>query len=158
LAREATEGRFRPDLLHRLRVGRVQVPPLRERAEDISLLADSFLADHSARVGRARRQFSVEAMSQLRTYHWPGNVRELKNAVEYAAIRSSSHIIESADLPPEIMESAANNLQSDHLDERSRILLALGQAKGNRSLAAELLGISRATFYRRLTQLGINDE
>ncbi|MCG8458216.1 MAG: sigma 54-interacting transcriptional regulator [Holophagales bacterium] len=157
LAKEVEEGRFRADLLYRIRVARVSLPPLRERGGDVPLLALWFLDRCRAATGKAVDRFEDEALGRLASYAWPGNVRELKSAIEYAVIRCRGEAIGPADLPPELQPvSAADGMPAPEpdLDERSRILAALEQAGGNRSRAARLLGISRATFYRRLDSLG----
>jgi DNA-binding NtrC family response regulator len=157
LAKEAEEGRFRPDLLYRIRVARIQLPPLRERREDIHMLALAFLAQSRATSGIAVEGLGTEVMKVLLEYPWPGNVRELKNAVEFAAIRCKHTRIQAADLPPEILESTSLRVlpRGSLPDEKDRVLAALKNAGGNRTLAARLLGISRATFYRRIASLEI---
>jgi DNA-binding NtrC family response regulator len=156
LAREATEQRFRADLLYRIRIARITLPSLRERREDIPLLIRAFLAMHVATTGKEIEQVSDEAMRLLIAHDWPGNVRELKNALEFAVIRARGSAIQAADLPPEVVaETAADTiLETLTGDERERLLAALERAGGNRTEAAQLLGISRATFYRRLAQYG----
>ena len=149
---EVREGRFRADLLYRIRVGRIRLPPLRERREDIPLLAKRFLADLRAEIGKPVSAFSNEAMRALTAYPWPGNVRELRSAIEFAVIRARSERIQPDDLPPELNESPAGSEEA----ERRRYEDALECAGGNRTRAAELLGVSRATFYRRLAQLGLD--
>jgi transcriptional regulator of acetoin/glycerol metabolism len=93
-------------------------------------------------------------------YSWPGNVRELRNAIEFAVIRCQRTIIHTEDLPPEIVHSVYRHLPSSgtYQDEKKRLLAALEAARGNRTAAARLLGMSRATFYRRLTSLGITSK
>ncbi len=156
LARESAEQRFRPDLLYRLRVARIALPPLRERREDIPLLIREFLTLHSAASGRHVDHLSDETLRLLMSYDWPGNVRELKNALEFAVIRTRGTIVQIGDLPPEVVADGCADtiLQSLSGDERDRLLEALARAGGNRTEAAQLLGISRATFYRRLAQYG----
>jgi hypothetical protein len=102
----------------------------------------------------------AELQRKLRDrYDWPGNVRELKHAVEFAVVRAKTDAIGLADLPPEIQAAAAESLPVDFpIDERGRILAALRHTEGNRKAAAKLLGMSRATFYRRLSQLGITED
>ena len=153
LDHEIEERSFRSDLYYRLAVARVELPPLRERLEDLPILVRSFLAETVARTGKSASGFSSAAMGLLLGHHWPGNVRELKNAVEFATIRTHGPRIEPEDLPPELRRKAASFQPTD--DESQRILAALEQTGGNRRRAAELLGMSRATFYRRLTSLGL---
>ncbi|MEZ5394697.1 MAG: sigma 54-interacting transcriptional regulator [Bryobacterales bacterium] len=152
LAAEVREGRFRADLLYRIRVGRIHLPALRERREDIPLLAKRFLAEFRAEIGKPVAGVSTEAMRTLTGYAWPGNVRELHSALEYAVIRARSERIQPEDLPPELDPPPADQEEA----ERRRYEDALDRADGNRTRAAELLGVSRATFYRRLAQLGLD--
>jgi len=157
LSQDVTNGSFRADLLYRIRVARIQLPSLRERREDISLLVTSFLGQCSAVTGKPVDQVSREAMHALTSYAWPGNVRELKSAIESALISCKDTMIQVEDLPPEVLDSrvAQRAVLVDPPDEKSRMLAALDQAKGNRTLAARLLGMSRATLYRRLTELNL---
>jgi PAS domain S-box-containing protein len=161
LSDEAAKGNFRSDLFYRIRVARINVPPLRERREDIPLLVASFLAQFSAASGKSVTEMSHGAMRLLATYPWPGNVRELRSAIEFAVIFCRGPVIQPDDLPPEILKSVdfASPVPGDPLsDEKARFLDALGRSRGNRALAARLLGISRATLYRRLADLKINPE
>ena len=157
LSQDVTNGSFRADLLYRIRVARIQLPSLRERREDIPLLVTSFLGQCSAVTGKPVDQVSREAMHALTSYTWPGNVRELKSAIESALISCKDTMIQVEDLPPEVLDSrvAQRAVLVDPPDEKSRMLAALDQAKGNRTLAARLLGMSRATLYRRLTELNL---
>ena len=163
LAVEVAAGRFRQDLLYRIRAARVTVPPLRERSEDIPTLAALFLSQLRFSSERPRIELSDAAMRALAAYSWPGNVRELKGALEFAAIASKSGEIGVQDLPPELAARtpAAGSVAPTPTapastgDERQRILQALGATDGSRARAARLLGISRATLYRRLAELGI---
>ncbi len=153
LATEVRQGRFRLDLLYRIRVARVALPALRKRAADIPALASTFLAKSRTATGKAVAGVSDAAMRVLMAYAWPGNVRELRNAIDFALIRCKTGTIEVKDLPPEPLEAAAQAPERyDHpVDvERERILEALRSARGRRGKAAELLGISRATLYRRM--------
>jgi len=157
LAQDAADGRFRADLLYRIRVGRVNLPSLRERREDVWLLVRHVLAEHRALTGKAVERVSDAAMRALLAYGWPGNVRELKNALGYAAIHCFGSEIDLADLPPEVRTgaAAAGADEAPAADERARIERALARTGGERKAAAALLGISRATLYRKLAQLGI---
>lgn len=159
LAEEALQQRFRQDLLYRIRVARIGLPPLRERREDLSLLVRAFLADHRASTGKQVLAVADEAMAILLDYGWPGNVRELRNALEYAVVRCRGSVILPDDLPPELLHSRPEPPVEDMgTSENERISAALKWARGNRTRAATLLGISRATLYRRLKELGIDDE
>jgi len=134
------------------------LPPLRERREDLAILVRAFLADHRGSTGKQVDAVSDEAMGVLLDYHWPGNVRELRNALEYAVIRCRGSLIQPENLPPELLERPADGLPGNEVaGELDRVMAALKWAKGNRTKAAALLGISRATLYRRLRELGLDD-
>lgn len=156
---EVAEGRFRADLLYRIRVARIHLPPLKRRRDDIPLLIERFLASSREELDTQVRALSREAMLCMTNYEWPGNVRELKAAVEYALLRARGGIIEVGDLPPELKPTSKVSLAT-RLNEadmaRHRIVEALRETNGNRKQAAQLLGISRATLYRRFDQLGID--
>jgi PAS domain S-box-containing protein len=163
LASEVRAGRFREDLLYRLRVARLRVPPLRERLDDLALLMQAFL-DNQGTAGKSTFKLSPEVMELLEGYHWPGNVRELRNTVEYLVIHCRHGVAQPQHLPPEIRAGSGDvvagagggDSNEDPTDrERARVRSALARAAGNRSRAARLLGISRATLYRRLSRLGI---
>jgi PAS domain S-box-containing protein len=159
LGDEVTKGSFRADLLYRIRVARITLPPLRHRREDIALLAASFLSQFAAASGKPVKELGLDALRLLSEYDWPGNVRELKSAVEFAVIRCKSSVVQEDDLPPEIhppLDLVEKHAGGPPPDERTRFIAALEQARGNRALAARMLGISRATFYRRLTDLNIS--
>jgi DNA-binding NtrC family response regulator len=189
LAAMTAAAAFREDLLYRIRIARVMVPPLRERLGDIPALVAFFLGDARVTGGKALRGISSAALARLQAHDWPGNVRELKGAIEHAAVCARRDMIGLGDLPPEFRASpversapppstrphtraeappqdaggggsrddlAAPNDDDDGGDERSTLLAALRRAGGNRSKAARLLGIGRATFYRRLRSLDID--
>jgi PAS domain S-box-containing protein len=161
LSDEVTKGNFRTDLFYRIRVARITVPSLRERREDIPLLAASFLTQFSTAASKQATEVSHEAVRLLMDHPWPGNVRELRSAIEFAVIRCRGPVIQPDDLPPEIIQPAdfATAIPGDPLsDEKARFLDALSRSRGNRALAARLLGISRATLYRRLVDLKISPE
>jgi DNA-binding NtrC family response regulator len=161
LSEEVEKGRFRADLLYRIRVARIQLPPLSERREDIPLLVGYFLGQSRAATGKSYvEDISSEAMDVLLDYHWPGNLRELRNATEFAVIRCKGPVIQAIDLPPEIADLSTPPSQADETkeDERQLMLDILKRAGGNRSLAARMLGIGRTTLYRRLAELGIKSE
>jgi len=157
LSQDVAKGVFRADLLYRIRVARLRLPPLRERKEDISLLVTAFLAEGRASMGKSVHRPSPAAMAALMDYHWPGNVRELKSTIECAMIHCKGDTLDVSDLPSEIHQSNPGPPpgSTPPTDERSRFVFALGQARGNRTKAAQLLGMSRATFYRRLTELDL---
>ena len=159
LVAETAAGRFREDLLFRLRVARIHIPPLRERKTDIPMLVEHFLKSASRQIGKSINSLHADALQCLMAYDWPGNIRELRSCVDFALIYSKGSNIQLADLPPEIRgRQISARLETEALlefvgDERQRMLQALEKARGNRSQAAKLLGISRATFYRRLQEL-----
>ncbi|HXF06711.1 MAG TPA: sigma 54-interacting transcriptional regulator [Blastocatellia bacterium] len=156
LNQAVVDGTFRQDLLYRIRVGRIQLPPLRQRMEDLPLLVAWFLGQLRASAAISVQDVSREAMDLLMEYSWPGNVRELKNAIEYAAAHCRGSVIQIKDLPKEIVgQPGPIPSTNDRQDERQRILDALAQAEGNRARAARRLGIGRTTLYRRMKALGI---
>jgi DNA-binding NtrC family response regulator len=135
------------------------LPALRARREDLPILTRAFLADHRATTGKQVDAVSDDAMAVMMEHKWPGNVRELRNALEYAVVRARGSILQAEDLPPELLERRTDADQDDlGLDEVDQLTAALKRARGNRTRAAELLGISRATLYRRLRELGIEDK
>lgn len=158
LTEEIANGRFRADLFYRIRVARINVLPLRRRREDIPLLVASFLAQFAAVSGKPVTEISQEAMRLLVDYEWPGNARELRSAIEFSMIHCTGMVIHADDLPPEIFQPVDVIAGDPLLDERSRFLQALDSSRGNRTLAARLLGISRATLYRRLADLKIDSD
>lgn len=151
------EGTFRADLLYRIRIARVDLPPLKDRKEDIHLLVRTFLQQCQASTGIQISDVSHGVIRHLLEYDWPGNVRELRNTVEYAVIRARDQIIREDDLPPEIIhfKMPKMSLRFSGGNERSIIISALEHTGGNRKEAAKMLGISRATFYRRLDEYDI---
>jgi DNA-binding NtrC family response regulator/ligand-binding sensor domain-containing protein len=156
LVRATADGRFRQDLLYRIRVARIEVPPLRARKDDIPMLAAWFLSECRQAVGREVRDVSAEAMEILVEHAWPGNVRELKAAVETAVIHAAGCVIQPGDLPRELLLADADVPAGDPaIRERERLKRAFRDAGGNRSEMARLLGISRATLYRRLASLNL---
>lgn len=160
LSEDVVRGSFRADLLYRIRIARVHLPPLRERREDIPVLAHSFLMTICAATGKTIDRLSPETLHQLMSYAWPGNVRELRSAIEFAVISCKGREVSPDDLPPEIVGTQAVPTRApwvllQNQDEKSRVLAALSDAKGNRTEAAKRLGVSRATFYRRLVELDI---
>ncbi len=157
LAEEVTAGRFRNDLLYRIRVARVQVPPLRERREDIPLLVNAFLIEAQAHANKILEGVDPVAMQVLLQYDWPGNVRELKNAIDTSAIHCDTQMIHIDNLPQEVIHGERTPIRLESFGEGPKTQLenALRQTGGNRSKAARLMGVSRATFYRRLLEAGI---
>jgi len=158
LTDEVRSGNFRADLYYRVRAARITLPPLRERKEDIVQLARHFLATQSALSGKPVRGVANDTLRLLHLYDWPGNVRELRNAIAVAAARARGDLILPDDLPSEVLDgaTAAAALPQGPTASRLEVLEALHRSGGNRSQAAKLLGVSRATFYRRLTLLGLS--
>ncbi|HBL16608.1 MAG: hypothetical protein A2X36_16005 [Elusimicrobia bacterium GWA2_69_24] len=150
------DGRFREDLFYRINVVRVEVPALRERKEDIQVLAEHFLAEFRARGGRGPVRLSRAARDVLAAYDWPGNVRELKNAVERAYLFGEGKEVQPDDfrlLPRPAQPSQAPQLSPDSslaAVEKEHILRVLNQAQGSRTRAAAILGIDAKTLYNKL--------
>jgi two-component system NtrC family response regulator len=162
------EGRFRPDLLHRLRVLSFEIPPLRERPEDLGLLARHFAREIGKQYGGRPRQISLEAEKLLAGYDWPGNVRELRNLIERAALVSPDEMLGvevlSTLLEPAPRPSAPGQVllpeEGLRLEDVERDLLrqALVRAKGNRTRASLLLGVSRDTLRYRISKWGLDED
>ena len=156
------QGAFRSDLYYRLKVIPVHLPPLRERREDVPVLAQHFLHDCAERMGKAVEGFAPEAATALEGYDWPGNARELENAIERMVVLARGQQIGIRDLPEGIRQrdrvpdaGAAGTLQNL---ERSRILDVLRESGGNKKLAASRLGIHRSTLYAKLRRYGLADD
>ncbi|MBI3325668.1 MAG: sigma 54-interacting transcriptional regulator [Nitrospinae bacterium] len=159
----ATRGEFRRDLLYRLDVMRIAIPPLRERPEDIRPLVADYWERKSRELGKEIR-LSEAALRLLEQYSWPGNVREVVNMVERLLVSATKFVIEPEDLPLSLwQERTEETLPSPRLHlatvvaevERHTIEKALRQAQGNHNEAARLVGISRASFYRKLKRYGL---
>jgi len=135
----------------------VGLPPLRKRRDDIPLLVETFLRKSRTSTGKAVEGVDTETMRVLLDYPWPGNVRELRNTIEFAMIGCKGNVIQSSDMPPEIRDlpvRAEPERPYDTATEKDRIRRAIQEAGGNRGKAADKLGISRATLYRRLKVCG----
>jgi len=157
LEREAKEGRFREELLYRINVINIALPALRERRDDIPLLANHFLRKYEKQLGRSSMRFSKGAMRVMVGYAWPGNVRELENSVERAAILAETDVIHAHDLPEKLNDkSAAPPASSDGAGmtleelEREHIRRVLVRVQGDKVRAAEALGIHLSTLYRKV--------
>ncbi len=162
-------GTFREDLYFRLNVVKIEMPPLRRRREDIILLANSFLAEFAKENQRPLKPLTDEALKLLLAYPWPGNVRELRTAIEHGVVMSNDPQIDTRHLPGFLLDPAApakpapsskNSLDDPaelnlHVLETNAIRAALAASAGNRTHAAELLGLSRRTLQRKLKELGI---
>lgn len=161
LREEVKNGRFREDLMYRLRVVPIFIPPLRERREDISLLIWHFIQQHNAANFRKIEKIDPQAMRALLDYAWPGNIRELHNVVEYAFAVGRGTTLRCSELPPEFRESrtlesqAVQNLPLSAEEESVAIRQALEQSNGRVTQAARTLGMSRATFWRKRKIYGV---
>ncbi len=163
LEEEISKGNFREDLFYRLNVIPFYVPPLRERKEDIPLLARHFLKEFSATYSRRSREVTEDAIEVLMRYSWPGNVRELRNVIERLVIMNPTvHKIERKHLPPLMHREGSRNVsgfstlhQARAAYERDYILKKLDENHGNVSRTAEVLGLERSHLYRKMKTLGI---
>jgi transcriptional regulator with PAS, ATPase and Fis domain len=155
LREEVKLGRFREDLMYRLRVVPIFIPPLRERREDIGLLIWHFIQQHNAANFRKIEKIDPQAMRALLDYAWPGNIRELHNVVEYAFAVGRGTTLRGSELPPEFREArnmepqSVQNIPLSADEESAAIRLALTQSDGRVTQAARMLGMSRATFWRK---------
>ena len=159
LAAMVKQGTFREDLYYRLRVVEIEIPPLRERRDDILPLARAFVDDAASRMGRKVGGFTPAAAHQLLRYEWPGNVRELENAIERAVVLTRRARIDVEDLPAEVglavpTAVAAADVRPLAEVERDYIQSVLRAVGGNRTQAAAKLGIGQATLYRKIKQFG----
>ena len=156
---EVTQGRFRQDLLFRLNTVEIRLPPLRDRLDDIPVLAEHFLKLHRERYRRPIMGFTPEALDALRHHLWPGNVRELDHVIERAVLMSPGSIVTAFDLALEATPDArlSARLEEMSLEDAERLLIkkALARFEGNANRAAEALGLSRSALYRRLQKYGL---
>jgi transcriptional regulator with GAF, ATPase, and Fis domain len=156
------KGAFRDDLFFRINVIPIILPPLRERPEDISLLAESLFRTNQLKSGKDIMGISNDAMALLTAYGWPGNVRELRSAFEYAFVTCQESLIQPHHLPPAIYQEKPNKktprtaVPNRKENKKSDLIQALKQAGGNQSEAARILGISRVTVWNRIRELGID--
>jgi DNA-binding NtrC family response regulator len=157
LAAEVAAGRFREDLLFRLNTIEIRLPPLRERREDIRVLAEYFLRRYAARYRKALVGLEPEALEALESHSWPGNVRELDHTMERAVLMAHGNAVRAADLGLRAATGMATRLEDLPLEEVERVLIrkALERHGGNVSQAAKALGLSRSALYRRLQQHGL---
>ena len=151
------EGTFRQDLLYRINTVEVRVPPLCERVEDIPLLAQHYLAYYAKKYHKLVKLITPEAMDRLKRYAWPGNIRELQHAIERAVIMTDSDTLQESDflLSRSITAGANNNTLNLDEVERTAIAKALQMHNGNISKAADELGLTRASLYRRMEKYGL---
>ncbi len=164
----AKQGAFREDLFFRLRVVEIWLPPLRDRREDIPLLAHSFLREFAQQNNKPVSGFSADVLDLLLAYSWPGNVRELRTAVEHAVVLSRGEKISVRDLPPwvrsqsqvsgsELQGAPPQESLSVKAAEKELVMRALKETNGNRTLAAKRLGMSRRNLYRKLKEYGLEN-
>lgn len=155
------EGKFREDLYYRLNVIKIELPPLKERGDDIPLLVDGFIKRFNLKMGKSIQQVSNEVMSTLMHHDFPGNVRELENAIEHAFVLCQEDTIELAHLPKELLFKEQQHPSyyrgKDLLNqsEKQVIIETLKQYKGHRKKTAEVLGINTSTLWRKMKQYQI---
>ena len=157
LAEEVKAGKFREDLFFRLRVVEINLPPLRDRAGDVPLLAQVFLREFARENDKQVNDFTADALQLLLHYSWPGNVRELRAAIEHAVVLSRGDKITARDLPPSLRLAGLPDTQMSQQSavtlkeaEKQLVERALKETGGNRTLAAQKIGMSRRTFHRKL--------
>ena len=164
LEEEVKAGRFREDLYYRLNVIHIEVPPLRDRKDDIPLLISSFLEEFNNENGKHIKSVDSRAKAAMFKYNWPGNIRELRNCMESAVVMCGGDEITLEDLPPTVRESGTADSISVPLgvtlDEAEKIIIQenLAANRNNRSRTGEILGIGRKTLQRRLTEWGMEDD
>jgi DNA-binding NtrC family response regulator len=166
---EIEKGSFREDLYFRLNVVNIHVPPLRERKDDIPILAASFLKEFASENGKTIEGINEKARSRLYAYDWPGNIRELRNCMESSVVMCQSSIITVDDLPPALRGGAFGSEAADSgglslkaglsMIEYEKIIIqnTLSYCNGNKSKAAEVLGIGRKTLLRKLEEYRIGE-
>lgn len=171
LRKEIRDGNFRMDLFYRIAVTSITIPPLRERADDIALLAEHYLERLSQQHGLSATRMSHGVLDMLRRYPWPGNVREFRNAIEGMLLTAQGTLITQADLPPEILQSLPDDsapavpedgprprdLTRLELAERAMLTDAIRQCRGNMTAVARHLGIAKSTVYLKLRRFGLED-
>jgi two-component system NtrC family response regulator len=157
---ESAKGNFRPDLFYRLSVFQITLPALKERREDIGLLAANFVQTYAAKVNPHVTGYTANFLQKLKAYNWPGNIRELKNVIERAVILCDGAELDASLLPYEF-EAAPSKTTNSSFDlaviEQQHIQRVLARANGNRAEAARLLNIGIATLYRKLKEYGLDD-
>jgi len=158
---EVEKGRFREDLFFRLNVVAIRLPPLRERVDDIAMLAHHFLGELASRAGKAIREISPGALDVLKAYHWPGNIREIKNVLEHAIIMADGDVIAEIDLPAFLRSSPKSNGAAADFGELSLADLErhhiqrLLEKKSDLGTVAKILGIGRTTLWRKMREYGL---
>jgi DNA-binding NtrC family response regulator len=157
LQESVQKGEFREDLLYRINTIQVEIPPLRERPEDIPLLADFFLKKYARKYNKENIRLAAEAVEKLKEYRWPGNIRELQHTLEKAVILSDTAILQANDFYLNKSNSSGNDFDHLTLDEveKTLILNSVKRNKDNLSLVATELGITRPTLYSKMKKYGI---
>jgi two-component system response regulator HydG len=166
LEEEIKRGTFRRDLFYRLNVITIHLPPLRARLDDIPILAESFLRGTAEQSGEPQKRVGDDALEVMANYSWPGNVRELENAMERAVILPPGDVIGADALPDRVRERRAEPLVSERTPtnptletiERAYVLWVLESEQGNKTRAADVLGIDPSTLHRKLARYGIDEE
>ncbi len=158
------QGNFRKDLFYRINIIPIHLPPLRDRAEDIPVLVNSFIKKLQQSTGKDIHGLNNESLDLFMSYAWPGNVRELKGALEYAFVIAEQGLVTPGQLPPQIKGAAPEKSKAANMEpapgrgtlsEKETLIKALRQAKGNQTRAAKLLGVNRVTVYNRMKKYGI---
>ncbi len=159
LAQEVEAGRFHEALFHRINVFNINLPPLKDRREDVPLLVDFFLNKLGQQIGQGEYTVSERAMQCMLSYYWPGNVRELRNVLERSIILSDNYVITCNCLPREIADQPERDRETGILSlermEREHIIKAIDFFNGNRLKAAQALGIGRKTLYRKIDKYNL---
>jgi transcriptional regulator with PAS, ATPase and Fis domain len=155
LEKQVTEGAFREDLYYRIKVFSLEIPPLRERGEDILPLARHFVSKYARSMGKPEKSFTPEAEALLESYRWPGNVRELENAIERAMVIGKDPEIRLRDLPLRVENGSSPDSASLEAMEREHIIRVMREMDGNVTRSAKVLGIDRATLYNKIKKYGI---
>jgi DNA-binding NtrC family response regulator len=164
LRAEVDAGTFREDLYYRLNVVHIEVPPLRERKEDIPLLMSHFLEQYNERNNRNVSGFSHRAKAAMLSYDWPGNIRELGNCVESAVVLASDNIIDLEDLPAGVRNAGSEERvvipvgTTMEQAEKALILATIASCRGNKSKAADILGVARKTIHRKVQEYQLEDQ
>lgn len=164
LKAEIEAGTFREDLFYRLNVVNIHVPPLRERTEDIPLLASAFLKEFSEENGKQIEGIDPKARLTLYNYRWPGNIRELRNCIESSVVMCKGQVITTDDLPPSVTQGAEDSLIRIPVGiameeaEKEIIRATLNHEKGNKTRCAEVLGIGRKTLHRKIKEYGLEED
>ncbi|MDR2966077.1 MAG: sigma 54-interacting transcriptional regulator, partial [Treponema sp.] len=163
LKAEIEKGNFREDLYFRLNVVNIHVPPLRERKDDIPLLAAAFIKEFSVENGKKIEGINEKARARLFSYEWPGNIRELRNCIESAVVMCQTNLITVDDLPPPLRNASEEGSivipLGTNMEECEKLIIrdTLSYCKGNRTKTAEVLGIGRKTLLRKIEEYDYNE-